>query len=158
MRRAWFAAALLALVSAAGCGPDPRELEPGMKSAVRDFALAVVKNDKETMQAFMLPDAGMAGSPLAAQDANTPEGREKLHEANRRWARKCFKDAGILAEGDVETFMNAIKFSLDATSAWINFEIAAEGRRAAEVVTFRLTRTAEKWRMYSYSREMKGMR
>jgi hypothetical protein len=158
MRRAWIAAALLALVSAAGCGADPRELEPGMKAAVREYALAAVRKDKEAIKAFILPDAGMAGSPLAAQDANTPEGRERLHDANVRWTLRVFKDSGILSEADVENFMNAIKFSLDATSAWINFEIAAEGRRAAEVVTFRLTRTQEKWRMYSYSREMKGMR
>ncbi len=160
MRRAWLAAAVLlaATAAAAGCGPSAKELEPGLKAMLRELAKAVVANDKPVIQQFILVDAGMAGSPMAAKDADTPEGREALYEANRRWIRLCFRDAGIQADADVETFMNAIRFSIDGINAWVTFEIAAEGRRAAEIVTWRLTRTEKGWRMFQYERKMKGMR
>lgn len=159
MRRAWIAvAAVAAMFAAAGCGPDPRELEPGMKAMLRDLAKAVVVNDKPTIQNLILVDAGCRGNPMDAADAKTPEGRERLIEANRRWIRQTFKDAGIAAEADVETFMGAIKFSIDGINAWVKFEIAAQGRRAAEEVVFRLTKSENGWRMFEYSRGMKGMR
>lgn len=95
---------------------------------------------------------------MAAKDADTPEGREALYEANRRWIRGCFRDAGIQAEADIETFMQAIRFNIDGKNAWVTFEIAAEGRRIAEIVTFRLTHTEKGWRMFQYGREMKRSR
>jgi hypothetical protein len=125
---------------------------------LRDLARAVVVNDKEAIQGYILPDAGMRNSPLAAKDAETPEGREKLYEANRKWIRACFRDAGIQAEKDIETFMGALKINMDGKNAWVTFEIAAEGRRVAEVVTYRLALTEKGWRMFDYSRLMKGMR
>jgi hypothetical protein len=162
MRRAWIAAsallAVLASVAASGCGPNPKELEPGLRTMLRDLAKAVVVNDKPTIQSYIIVDAGMRLSPMAAKDGDTPEGRERLHEANRKWIRGCFRDAGIQAEGDIEAFMGALRMSIDGVNAWVTFEIAAEGRRVAEVVTFRLTRTEKGWRMFEYGRQMKGMR
>jgi len=161
MRRDWLAAAALSLcaaVSVAGCGPDPKELEPSLKEALRDLAKAVVVNDKPTIQKYIKDDAGMRGSPMAAKDAETPEGRDRLYESNRKWIRACFRDSGIKEEKDIETFMQAIKMSIDGKNAWVNFEIAAEGRRVAEIVTFRLTKTEKGWLMFEYGRLMKGMR
>lgn len=160
MRRAWLAAAavLLAAAAVAGCGPSAQEQEPGLKAALRDLAKAVVANDKPTIQKYINVTAGMAGSPMAAKDADTPEGREALYEANRRWIRLCFRDAGIQTDADVETFMQAIRFSIDGKNAWVTFEIAAEGRRAAEIVTWRLSNTDKGWLMFQYERQMKGKR
>ena len=160
MRRAWLAAAavLVAAASFAGCGPNNKEQEPAFKAMLRDLARAVVANDKPTIQQFIIVTAGMEGSPMAARDADTPEGREALYEANRRWIRLCFRDAGIQAEADIETFMNAIRFNIDGKNAWVSFEIAAEGRRAAELVTWRLTNTEKGWRIFRYERAMKKMR
>jgi len=115
-------------------------------------------NDKPTIQSFILVDAGCRGNPMDAADAKTPEGRERLFEANRRWIRQTFRDAGIVADADIETFMGAIKFNIEGINAWVTFEIAAQGRRAAEIVTFRLTRSEKGWRMFEYGRAMKGMR
>lgn len=161
MRRAWIAAAaaafaLFAVTAVPGCGADPREQEPGLKAMLRDLAKAVVANDKPTIQNFIIVTAGMRGSPMAAKDADTPEGREALFEANRRWIRLCFRDAGIQAEADVEAFMQAIRFSIEGKNARVTFEIAAAGRRLAEIVTFRLTNTEKGWRVYEYGREIKN--
>jgi hypothetical protein len=160
MRRAWIAAALLAASSLAlaACGSSSSELEPGLKAALRDLAKAVVVNDKPTIQSFIQVGAGCVGNPMDAADATTPEGRERLYEANRRWIRQTFRDAGIAEEKDIETFMGAIKFNIDGKNAWVNFEIAGVGRRTAEVVTFRLQHGEKGWTMFEYSRLMKGMR
>ena len=163
MRRAWIAAAatalaLFAATAVPGCSADSREQEPGLKAMLRDLAKAVVANDKPTIQNYIVVTAGMAGSPMAAKDADTPEGRELLYEANRRWIRLCFRDSGIQTDADVETFMQAIRFSIDGKNAWVNFEIEGAGRRVAEIVTLRLTNTEKGWRIFEYGREMKGKR
>jgi hypothetical protein len=162
MRRALVAAAaLLGSVALSACGPNASELEPGLKSAMRDLAKAIVVNDqasKDFVQNFVLVGAGQHGNPVGAKDADTPEGRERLHEANRRWLRKTFKDAGIDSEAQVEVFMQAIKYNIDGKNAWVRFEIAAEGRRVAETVNFRLSMNEKGWKVFAYSREMKGMR
>jgi len=158
MRRTWLAVAALALFAASGCGVDPAELEPGMKSYLRDLAMAVVKKDEAAINAAVLTGAGSWANPVGAADENTPEGREALQVANSRWIRRCFKDAGIVEEKDVETFMQAIKFGITSTSAWVRFEIAANNKRAAEVVSFDLSRKDNRWFMVRYGRELAGMR
>ena len=158
MRRAWLAAAVLLAAALPGCGPNNKEQEPALKAMLRDLARSVVVNDKPAIQQYIIVTAGMEGSPMAAKDADTPEGRESLYEANRRWIRLCFRDAGIQAEADVENFMQAIRFSIDGKNSWVTFEIAAEGRRAAEIVTWRLTNTDKGWKIFQYGRKMKGMR
>jgi hypothetical protein len=150
------AALVLAAASClAACGPSATELEPDLKEMLRGLAKAVVVNDKEKISFYVLNRAGQAGSPMAAQQENTPEGRAILAEGNRRSMRKIFKDAGILAETDIPNFLAAQKLYINGKNAKVVFEIAGEGRRAPEVVTFSCTHTEKGWLMDDYSREMK---
>jgi hypothetical protein len=139
----------------AACGPSPTELEPDLREMLRGLAKAVVVNDKEKINFYVLTRAGQAGSPLAAQQEDTPEGREKLAEGNRRSMRKIFKDAGIVAETDIPNFLAAQKLYVNGRGAKVVFEIAGEGRRAPEVVTFTCAHTEKGWLIEDYSREMK---
>src|SRR5688572_2937670 len=67
------AAALLGSVALTACGPNASELEPGLKSAMRDLAKAIVVNDqasKDFVQNFVLVGAGQHGNPVGAKDAD----------------------------------------------------------------------------------------
>jgi hypothetical protein len=159
MRRFPLAAALYAACALlAACGPNPRELEPGLKDALRDLAKATVANDQDRIIKYFFPDSGLINDPVGAKETNTPEGREKANESNRRWIRRLFKDSGIEKEVDVDRFCQALKYDIQPPNASVFFEIAAEGRRQAEVVTIRMTRTPEGWRVFQYERELKSMR
>lgn len=158
MRRPLIAAALLSPLLFAACGPNPGELEPGLRDMLRDFGRSIIVNDKEKIISYVLPSAGQRENPVGAKDLDTAEGRERIMEGNRRWCRKTFKDAGIVEEKDLETFLQALRIGISGRDAMVTFEIAAEGRRAAEIVTFRMTLTERGWRVFDYYREMKGMR
>lgn len=151
-----FAATALSAALLPGCGGNKMEAEPAIRSMLRDFATAVVTKDDARINGYVLPTAGQYGSPVGAKQLDTPEGKATVIEGNRRWIRSTFKEAGILAETDVESFMQAIKLFIgDAKNAEAKFEIAAQGRRAAEIVTFRLTKTDQGWRIFDYDRSMK---
>jgi hypothetical protein len=156
MRSAWSAAVLLAALSVPGCGSDSKEMEPGLRVMFRDFAQAVVKKEDEKINSFVLPRAGQRDNPVGAKEIDNPEGRKLIVEGNRRWVRKAFKDAGILEEKDVESLMSALIIRISGNNARVSFEIAAEQRRAPEVVAFLLQKTPDKgWLIYDYEREMK---
>jgi len=157
MARSLFAAAALSAVLLVGCGGNKTEAEPEIRSMLRDFAQAVVTKDDARINGYILPVAGQTGSPVGAQDLNTAEGKAKIIEGNRRWVRSTFKEAGILEEKDIEVFLQATKLYIsDRKNAEAKFEIAAQGRRAAEIVTLRLTKIEQGWRIADYFRDMKG--
>lgn len=169
MRRLWIAAAAAALFPCAlllaGCGgTDPKLEEPQIRAFVRELAKALIENDKEKVAAFILPMAGQAGSPVAAQDWDTPEGRERIREGNRRQLRAILLDAGIMKEADLkggfpdekalERLDQALRIGIDGKNASVWFDIAGNARRMAEVVTFRLSKVEAGWRLGDYSRDM----
>jgi hypothetical protein len=157
MARSLFAAAALSAALLVGCGGNKMEAEPEIRSMLRDFAIAVVTKNDDRINMYILPTAGQYGSPVGAKQLDTPEGKAVVVEGNRRWARSTFKEAGILEEKDIDSFMQATKlFISDAKNAEAKFEIAAQGRRVAEIVTFRLTKTDQGWRVHDYSRDIKG--
>jgi hypothetical protein len=147
--------ALLALSAVPGCGPDPKQLEPEVRNDFKNFAKAVVAKDDDRINAFVLPRAGQRDNPVGAKDIDNPEGRKAIVEGNRRWVRKAFKDAGIVADSDIENLMSAIHVNISGVNARVSFEIAAEQRRAPEVVAFLLQKTEKGWICYDYEREMK---
>ena len=150
---AFLAAAAVALLP--GCGPDPSEQAPAVRNMLREFSLAVVKKDDEKILSFVLPMAGQGDNPVGAQGWNTPEGKAAILEGNRRQLRAIYRDAGILKEEDVDRFLSAVRLGFaGAESCDVTFEIAAEGRRNAERVTFRLARREEGWRIHDYFRDM----
>ena len=156
MARSLFAAAALSAALLAGCGGSKTEAEPEIRAMLRDFAIAVVKKDDARINGYVLPTAGQYGSPVGAKQLDTPEGKAVVIEGNRRWMRSTFKEAGILSEADIDAFMQATKLYIgDRKNAEAKFEIAAQGRRAAEIVTFRLTKTEQGWRVHDYARDMK---
>ncbi len=156
MRRLAIAASvLLASLSLSGCGPNPKELEPGLRTMLHDFAKAVVTKNDEQINFYVLPQAGQTGNPVGAKDLDSAEGRKLIVEGNRRWVRKAFKDAGLTEEKDVDSFLHAIQISIAAKDAMVTYEIAAEQRRAAEIVTFRITLTDKGWRIFDMYRELK---
>jgi hypothetical protein len=146
---------LLGALSLSGCGPNPKELEPGLRTMLQDFAKAVVTKNDEKINMYVLAQAGQTGNPVGAKDLDDPEGRKRIIEGNRKWVRKAFKDAGLTEEKDVDVFMQAIHMNISAKDAMVTYEIAAEQRRVAETVTFRLTLTDKGWRILDYYREMK---
>ena len=159
MRRLLLAAAAAALAPAlllAGCGgPNPTIDAPLIKDTLKEFARAVVNNDKDKIHSYILPMAGLTGSPLKAKEWDKPEGREKIIEGNRRDMRKIFKDSGILAEGDVDRFIAALRITLvSAKGAEVRFDIAGGNGRRPELVSFRLSKMDNGWRIFDYSREM----
>ncbi len=149
------ASVLLSFLSLPGCGGNPKELEPGLRTMLQDFGKAVVTKNEDMIDVFLLPSAGQRDNPIGAKDLDNPEGRKKIVEGNRRWVRKAFKDGGILEEKDVATFLQAVQIAISNKDAMVNYEIAAEGRRAAEIVTFRCTLTDKGWRIFDYYRELK---
>ncbi len=169
MRRLLLAAALLssALLPAACGGTNPKVEEPIIRSFLRDLGRAVYSNDKEKISAFVLLTAGQRGNPVGAQQADTPEGKEKIREGNRRNLRSIFLDAGILTqealkgnpvpdEQALNRFDAAVRIHVDGKNATARFDIAGTPRRLAEVVTFQLVKAENGWRMYDYERETKN--
>jgi hypothetical protein len=148
-------AALLALSAAPGCGPNPKELEPGLRNMFKDFAKAVVAKDNDRINGYVLPRAGQTGNPVGAKDLDDPAKRLLIIEGNRVWVRKAFKDAGIVEDKDIESLMSAITINISGINARVSFEIAAEQRRAPEIVAFLLQKTEKGWVIYDFEREMK---
>ena len=147
------AAALAGLLP--GCGGNPSEQAPAVRNMLREFSMAVVNNEKDRILAFVLPMAGQGGNPIGAKEWETPEGREKILEGNRRMLRSIYKDAGILKEGDVDRLLAAVRLGFaNAQNCDVTFEIAGEGRRDAELVTIRLTRREEGWRIHDFYRDV----
>ena len=140
----------------AGCGgPNPTVDAPLIKDTLKDFARAVVNNDKDKIRSYILPMAGLTGNPLKAKDWDTAEGRDNIIELNRRDMRKIFKDSGILAEGDVDRFIGALRIGIgSAKGAEVRFDIAGGNGQRPWVVTFRMAKVDAGWRIHDYYREM----
>jgi hypothetical protein len=153
MRRLWTAALALAFALPA-CGPSPEELKPGLIEALQDLSTAVIRNDEDKLDTYVLARAGQH-DPVGAKDLDTPEGRARIQKGNRHWVRTAYKDAGIVSEKDIPTFMSALHIGISGIDAQVTFEIAGSGRRAAEIVTFNWTKTDKGWRMIDYFRDFK---
>lgn len=149
------ASILLASLGLCACGQNSKELEPGLRTMLQDFAKAVVTKNDDKINSYVMPQAGQRDNPVGAKDLDDPEGRKRIIEGNRKWMRRAFKDAGILEEKDVDAFLQAVRMNIVDKNAMVTYEIAAEQRRAAEEVTFRLTLTDKGWRIFDYYREMK---
>ncbi|HEU4394567.1 MAG TPA: hypothetical protein VFS92_03315, partial [Planctomycetota bacterium] len=153
-------AVLLGLAAAAaalltGCGGDPSVEAPAVRTMLREFSFAVVKNEKEKIISYFLPMAGQGDNPVGAKGWDTPDGRAEILEGNRRNIRSIYKDAGILKEEDVDRFLAAVRLGFASSeSCDVTFEIAGEGRRDSAKVTLRLSRREEGWRIHDYFRDM----
>jgi hypothetical protein len=155
MRRLLLALAVPLFLLGCGGGPNPSMDLPLIKDMMRDFAGAVVANDKDKIRSYILPNAGLTGSPLKAKDWDKPEGRESIMEGNRRDMRRLFKDSGIEKDQDVDRFLGALRMTVaDAKNGTVYFDIAASQGHRAEKVTFRLVKTEKGWRILDYYREM----
>lgn len=170
MRRLLLAAALLPVaVLAASCGgTNPKVEEPVIRNFLRDLGRAVYSNDKDKLAGYVLLTAGQRGNPVGAKDAETPDGRERIREGNRRSLRSIYLDAGILTpeaakeskagsvvadEKALDRFDGAVRIRVDGKNATARFDIAGSPKRLAEVVTFHLVKSDTGWRLYDYERE-----
>ena len=169
MRRLLIAAAALlssAFLLAACGGTNPAIEEPVIRATIKDLARNLWSNDKDKVAAVVLTRAGQGSNPLGAQQANTAEGRKEINEGNRRNLRAILRDAGIMSDADLkgtvvdETAISrldsALKVHIQDVNALVTFEIAGTGIRAAELVTFKLQKSGQKWLMYDFEREMKA--
>ena len=166
MRRLLLAAAILpAALFASSCGgTNPKVEEPVIRNFLRDLGRAVYSNDKDKLANLVLLTAGQRGNPVGAKDAETPDGRERIREGNRRSLRSIYLDAGILTqetlkgnpvpdEKALDRFDGAVRIRVDGKNATARFDIAGSPKRLAEVVIFHLVKSDTGWRLYDYERE-----
>jgi ketosteroid isomerase-like protein len=150
-----FALAALGSAILAACGADPAEQLPAVRDMLRDLARATIANDFDRIISHVVGPAGQGDNPIGAKEWETPEGKKNIQEGNKRQIRAMFKDAGIVSEGDIDRFLQAVKVSFgDAKNCQAIFFIAPEGRRAGEKVTLRLTKTEQGWKIYDYFRDI----
>ena len=152
------------LLSACG-GVDPKVEEPLVRQFVRELTRALIQNDKERIASYILPMAGQRGNPVGAQEWDTPEGREKIREGNRRQLRQLLLDAAVMSEeqlktgivddGKIDRLDRALRVYVDGKNAKAYFEIAGGPRRMAEDVWLYFAKVDNVWRLADYSRDLK---
>jgi hypothetical protein len=136
-----------------GGGGDTEANKAAIQAVVMGMAKSHVNDDKKYFATVIRVDAGVF-DPIAAQDLDTKAGRQRLRDGDRRFVRKCMRDAGIDTAAQLGAFEQSLEVRAGSSSGTVSFEFQKEDSKYVEkcILKFRSTETG--WQVESHDRVM----